>query len=104
MSNPYYPAGVTDADIDRQFGGDRDDWPYSLECTHESARDVLAERRDVKPSEVHDFDGKPTLFKDDETEELSSWRESWGASCRWTCPVCHDEHEEEISKDDQYED
>lgn len=103
MQASNLPPGVSDAMIEAHFGGDRDDWPWSLECRHESAIDVLAEERDVDPSEVHDFDGKPVLFKDDETEELSSWSESWGASCRWTCPVCHEEHEEEVNKDDLYD-
>lgn len=98
MSN--YPPGVNDAMIEAHFGGARDDWPFTLECTHESAIDTLAEERDVDPDEVHDFDGKPTLFKDDETAELSSWTESWGGSCVWKCPVCFEEHEETLTRED----
>ena len=102
MSN--LPPGVTDAMVEDHFGGARDDWPFALECDHRSAIDTLADERDVNPSDVHDFDGEPTIFKDDETEELSSWSESWGASCRWVCPVCHVEHEEEVDKADFYDD
>lgn len=101
MSN--YPPGVSDVDIDRHFGGDRDDWPFSLECDHESAIEALAEERSVDMDDVHDFDGKPVSFKDDETEELSSWSESWGASVRWKCPVCHAEHQEEVDKSEFYD-
>lgn len=98
MSN--LPPGVTDAMIEAHFGGDRSDWPYALECDHEDAIESLAEERDVDSADVHDFDGKPTLFEDDEVAELSSWTETWGASATWVCPVCKAEHEEEINKED----
>lgn len=99
----YYPPGVTDADIDRQFGGGRDDWPYGLICEHEDAIESLAAEREVDSADVHDFDGKPTYFKDDEVEDLSSFSESWGATCTWTCPVCHQENHEEFDKSDFYD-
>lgn len=103
MQASNLPPGVTDAMIEDHFGDARDDWPFLLECDHAEAIDALCEERDCDPADVHDFDGKPTTFKDDETEELASWSETWGASVRWKCPVCHEEHEEEVDKDDFYD-
>lgn len=95
-----YPDGVTDADIDAHFGGARDDWPFVLECDHERKAEELADERGIDTEEVHDFDGKPTMFKDNEVDELSSWATGWGAQCEWKCPVCGQVNEEEVDADD----
>ena len=37
MSN--LPESVTEHTIDQHYGGSRDDWPGTLTCDHESAKD-----------------------------------------------------------------
>lgn len=103
MSNNL-PPGVTDAMIEAHFGGGRDDWPFALECSHQSAIDSLADARGVNPSEVHDFDGKTTLFRDSEVKELSSWEVAGGGECEWRCPICDAVNTDAFDQDDFYDD
>lgn len=86
----------------------RDDWPFSLECTHVTKLEELWDQLEALGIDYPDKDPRyvslensPQNF-DDTTAEVTSWTTGWGAECEWVCPSCGGRNTEELTKEDFY--
>jgi hypothetical protein len=90
----YYPPGVTDADINRHFGGAEDTWDQgNLECYHDDAfRKAELAEDEGRMAELENH----TIFDGDEVNDLNVWYDRTCATVQFTCRLCGEKHEQEF--------